>query len=155
MSLKLQGYMAEFQASLTHSFASGITENPVSLPHTTEFIKVTELFQGEGGGFCHKCLCLCAISQLNKMKWRNTQKLSNCPIFLTGFYREQPALIGWRKKRCCSWNGQKRVNRWQNDVFLCENSPRLNSMCQGKITHSHAHMISSALQETGFDLMFG
>lgn len=54
---------------------------------------------------------------------------------------------------CLKWPEERK--RWQNNVFLGESSPRLNSMCQGKITHSHMHMISSALQETGFYLTLG
>lgn len=148
--------MDEFQASLTCSFASRITENPVALPHTTRFIKITEFLPGwDVGVFFDTNACRHDTSKLNKMKWRNSQKLSRCQFFLIGFYREQPR-FNWRKgkKRFRIWNDQKRESR-QDDVFLGEGSPRLNSMCQGKITHSHRHMISSALQETGFYLTFG
>lgn len=78
-------------------------------------------------------------------------KLTNFPI---GLSREQPHFNRLKGKKLSSLKQPEERKCWQNDVFLGEESPRLNSMCQGKITHSHTHMISSALQETGFYLMF-
>lgn len=77
------------------------------------------------------------------------------PNFSYWFYREQPRFNWLKGKKLSYLKWPEERKHWQNDVFLGEGSPRLNSMCQGKITHSHTHMISSALQETGFYLMFG
>lgn len=54
-------------------------------------------------------------------------------FFSLAFLENSLALTGWREKAEMA----RREKKWQDDVFLGEESPRLNSMCQLKITHSH------------------